>query len=511
MNLIHEILQNLSSQEIKRVRAQLKHGVHDFEKVGKLFDLITRFPDESEDFYAHKLYKKEADNSFRVTKARLKRQLEEVLLHDKSLREYEAEYISAYLLTRKKLLQGEILMGRGAIASSKNLLEQVITTARKFFFLEELYEASFLLFRHACNSMNSHELSKEVEALTELNTTRSKVEIAAIWYYQLSGKLASTTLQEYHEFEQAKNLVSELGVIWKETQVPITGFYYFKTLSYYAQITFDFDHAKSASETLLSLVRKEPALLSRQREAAALLQLAEVELRSGRSAAANQYVQETLSLYQPGEINYLITLETAFRVAFYEAEVDQCKELLSQAKEHPAYSGSRLRLGKWKYFEAAYAVQQKKHKEALMLLNEAVPVLADKSGWNIAFRLLEIIALFEAKETDLLEAKVENLKQFAKRNLEDNVLSRARFLVDLMTEWHKVNFAFEPTGQRYISLRKEHPKPWEEIAFHPSAFELIRFDVWLLEKGGVQNILKDYPTKSFNASFTDEYLKENPS
>ena len=60
MNLIHEILQNLSSQEIKRVRAQLKHGVHDFEKVGKLFDLITRFPDESEDFYAHKLYKKEA-------------------------------------------------------------------------------------------------------------------------------------------------------------------------------------------------------------------------------------------------------------------------------------------------------------------------------------------------------------------------------------------------------------------------------------------------------------------
>ena len=51
---------------------------------------------------------KAPDNTFRVTKSRLKRMLENIVLNDKSLTGYQSPAINARLQVQKKLLQGEI-------------------------------------------------------------------------------------------------------------------------------------------------------------------------------------------------------------------------------------------------------------------------------------------------------------------------------------------------------------------------------------------------------------------
>lgn len=479
MELIRDILQKLSNQEIKRLKSYIKNNSHEFEKVGKLFDLVIKYTAEDENFFARKLYQKDAENSFRVTKARLKRLLEEVLIGEKSLKEYEAEYITAQLNVKKRLLQGEILMGRGAYLASRNLLEQVIVTAKKYNFQDELYQASMLLFRHTCTSLTANELSREVENLKQLSYVAARIHEAGILYYQLSGLLASTTLRKASEFRDARKTIDTLELIWKETHSPLAGFYYLKTAIYYTQITYEYTEARRHCQELLDLVRSSPALKSKQREGAALLQLSEVCLRGEELSRADTFIRATLSLYQPDELNYLIALETAFRIAFFRKDMDECSRILHEAGLHPALNLSKLRAGRWKYFEAAFAFRSGKYKECMKLLNEATPVMADKLGWNIAFRLLEIMSLYEAGQKDLIETKIENIRQFAKRNKHDNEFTRAWLLVELLNVWHKNEYDFEQAGTYIQKVLGRIEDYHGKVPFNPASFELIRFDLWI--------------------------------
>lgn len=481
MDLIRDILQKLSSQEIKRLKAQIKNNPHEFEKVGYLFDLVLKYPEKKEDFFALKLYGKEAENSFRVTKARLKRMLEDVLIGEKSLKEYDADYIIAQLTVKKRLLQGEILMGRGAYLASKNILEQVIALARKYNFIDELFHAQLLLFRHNCTSLNASDLTKEVEELKNLSQQAASLHEAGVLYYQLSAHLATTTLKKSSEFKEARKIMDRLKSIWDFTHAPMAGFYFLKIAIYYSQITSEFKEARIYGQQLLELVRNEPALKSKQREGAALLQMSEICLRAGEFSRAQTFSKATLNVYQKDEINYLISLETAWRIAFMQNDLNQAIDLLNAADQHPGMQLSKMRAGRWKYYHAVMAFKQHNYKKCILLLNEATSVMSDKLGWNIAFRLLEIMAIFESGQTDIIDTKIENFRQFVKRNKHDDEYARAALLTDLLNVWHKNNYDFKAAGnfirEGILKIKAYHSK----VPFNPASFELIRFDNWIEE------------------------------
>jgi len=479
MELIRDILQKLSSQETKRLKFTLKNNAHEFEKVGKLFELILKYPDKDEDFFAHKLYRSDASNSFRVTKARLKRMLEDVLISEKSLKDYEAEYIIAHLTVKKRLLQGEILMGRGAYLASKNLLEQVISISKKYHFQDELFQANMLLFRHSCTSLTSNELSREVESLSTLSLHAAQIQEAGILYYQLSGLLASTTLKKASEFKDARKTMERIRQIWEQTGSPLAGFYFLKIAIYYTQITYEYTQARKHCQELLELVRTAPALKSKQREGAALLQLSEVCLRGAELHRAETFSKATLNLYKPDELNYLIALETAFKIAILREDLKRCSEIIAQAIGHSALHLSKLRAGKWSYFDSVLAFKQNNFKQCMLKLNEATPVMADKLGWNISFRLLEIMALYESGQKDLIDTKIENIRQFVKRNKHDAEFTRASLLVDLLMVWHKNEYCFlkaETYIRKVLSRIKDYHS---KVPFNPASFELLRFDLWI--------------------------------
>ncbi|MEO1451574.1 MAG: hypothetical protein AAFV07_18740 [Bacteroidota bacterium] len=162
MQLIYDIVKKLKNQEIRRIRQQINQSSFEYEKMGKLFKLVTRYGEKEEAFYAQKLYQKPPDNTFRVTKSRLKRMLENVLLNDKSLKDYPA-VISARLQARKRLLQGEILLGRGAYLAARNILQQVAASARNHELYEEEFQAEMLLYRNQSIRSSVREFSKQTD------------------------------------------------------------------------------------------------------------------------------------------------------------------------------------------------------------------------------------------------------------------------------------------------------------------------------------------------------------
>ena len=258
MRLIYDIVKKLKKQEIRHIRHVIKHASFEYEKMGKLFELVTRYEEREESFYSQKLYGKEPDNTFRVTKSRLKRMLENVVLNDKSLTGYSSESINAQLQAKKKLLQGEILMGRGAYEASKNLLLQVVATARKYAFHHEQFLAELLLYRNHSVRTSAKEFEKNTEELLALNTRYAGINEAIILHYSISNVLANLTVED-EGLQEVREKVDRMQVIAELTAHPLVKNLYYQSEIAYLQVSGQYDDALDFCKKYLDLVNEDPS------------------------------------------------------------------------------------------------------------------------------------------------------------------------------------------------------------------------------------------------------------
>lgn len=482
MELIYEILKKLKNYELRQIRNYLKASPFEYEKVGKLFELVTKNADKDEDFFSEKLYGCPADNTFRVTKSRLKKILEDVILNEKSLTDYSAEHVNAALQSKKRLLQGEILLGRGAYASSKNLLMQVISTSKKFSLHNEEFWSAMLLHRNQSINMSVREFQKSTTDLLKLNEINFRVNEAAILHYSITNTLTQRSLKE-DELREMDERIRQIERISEETGSALARYYFLLSRVLYLQYTYDYAEAVRFGEEYLKLVKDEPSVRSAQRQGSAMFQLTESYMRKGDLKLAEVKAQETLKRFSPEETNYLIVLGTAFQVAFFQEKWAEAADFIQRAFAHPRFQASAFRAATWHYFHSCVLLKTGKVSEALRALNDATPLLSDKMGWNLTFRMHEIIVLHEAGLFDLLESKIQNMRQFVKRTQRDSELYRPMKLIQILMEWHKNGLDVKRTlvsAQKQLDELADYHKT---IPFDPSSGELIRFETWLKSKG----------------------------
>ncbi len=484
MRLIYDIVKKLKKQEIRHIRHLIKHASFEYEKMGKLFELVTRYEERDESFYSQKLYGKEPDNTFRVTKSRLKRMLENVVLNDKSLTGYNAESINARLQAKKKLLQGEILLGRGAYEASKNLLLQVVATARKYEFHHEQFLAELLLYRNHSVRTSAKEFEKNTEDLLALNTRYAQINEAVILHYSISNTLSNLTVED-EGLEAVRHKVDRMKVITELTAHPLVKNFYYQSEIAYLQVAGQYPIALDFCKKYLELVNEDPSQHSLQRIAAANVHLAQVSLRLHLIADAERYANAALAIYSPEEINSLKVLELSFRIAFHAADFAKAQSHIDTALRHPQFEASRMLAAKWHYFHACLLFKMRKYREAYMKLNDTSPLLADKYGMNLYIRMLEIMIMYELDNFDLMETKILNMRQFVKRTQRTQESHRPISLVKVMMKWHKNNYDFQKT----LAGTKSQLKELNAMqALNPPGNpdqELIQLETWMRAHAGV--------------------------
>ncbi|GAB4402468.1 MAG: hypothetical protein OHK0039_00520 [Bacteroidia bacterium] len=484
MDLIYDIVKKLRKQEIRQIKQLIRQSPFEYDKMGKLFDLVTRHDMQEESFYAQKLYGKEPDNTFRVTKSRLKRIMENVLLNDKSLSGYP-EAITTKLQIRKRLLQGEILLGRGAYIAAKNLLLQVIAAAQKYDLYDEHFEAELLLARNLSVRTPVKEYEKHTQKLLQINRLKASIHEAQILYYSISNLLLNKVLKPDQKDEVRKQIDQMKGIA-DETHHPQVLNLYFLAEIYYLQIDSRDQEALAVCQQYVVLLQREPTLYSKQRLAVAYGHLAQVNLRLGRNAEARHFATQALSMFSPEEMNYLRGLELCFIIAYHDRAYDEAHTLIEQARTHPEFDTSRLSVARWHYFQACLYFGRGAFQEAYHALNETTPLLADKYGTNLNIRLLEIMIMYEMAHLDLLEAKILNMRQFIKRTQKNEELRRPKLLLRLLARWHKHQFDFAKTIEESATdLRALDRMPGGSVLHNPS-IDLVRLEDWMKEKAARQ-------------------------
>lgn len=473
MKLVYEILQKLRSQEIRQLKDRFKHGSFEHEKVGTLFDLVTQYDQRDESFYSQELYGKEPDNTFRVTKSRLKRMMENVLLSDKSLTTYRSKAIVTRLQLRKKLLQAEILLGRGAYQAGKNLLQNIISTAKKSDLLEEAYQAERLLYRNLNIRMGVKDYQKLTERLLSSNQLLMTIEEARILYYSVANLLQNQTLKE-EEKENVRQTIDRLADLAGQTRHPQVQHLYYLSEVYYQQIDEADEQALDFCLQYLELIQQNEHLYTPQREAVAYGQLAQVHLRLLRLEEAASYAGKILKMFSKVEINYLRSLELCFVISFFDENWPLATEYLQEALSHPEFETAPHLAARWHYYEACLLFRQKKYQPAYLKLNDTTALLADKQGMNLYIRILEIMLLFELGHMDLLETKIVNLNQFVKRaQLQKQI--RPKSLMSILGQWHRHHFDFTR-----IDLNKDSVDPDLQKG---TTEELIKLEDWMAGHG----------------------------
>ncbi len=481
MDLIYDIYQKLKNHEIRQIRNYLNASPFEFEKVGKLFELVTRYKDKEEEFFSKKLYERAPDNTFRVTKSRLKRILEDVILNDKSVTDYDTAYVNAQLQGKKRILQGEILLGRGAYMASKNLLLQVVANSRKFSLHNELFWAEMLLHRSKSINLSVKEFEKSTEKLRELNQNNYLVNEAAILHYAVTNVLTHTSLKD-DQLSEISQKIDQIQKIVQTTKSPLANYYFLLSKILFLQYTYNYSEALKYCKLQLELIRREPSVRSKQRLGSAFFQLTETSLRKGDLKEAQKFVDETMGHFSKEETNYLIVAGTAFRIAFFAEDWKKADEIIQEAMSHPRFGASPFRMAIWHYNQSCLLFKTKRISEALRALNEATPLLGDKVGWNLTFRLHEIMLLFEAGLLDVLETKILNMRQFVRRTQKNSEMYRPMKLIQILIEWHKNSLDVKKTLQSAKRQLADLNEFHQNVPFDPSTGELLRLENWLEAK-----------------------------
>ncbi len=482
MELIYDILKKLKKFELRLIRNHLNASPFEYEKVGKLFDLVTRYKDKEEEFFSQKLYNSPPNNTFRVTKSRLKRMLEDVVLQDKSLTGYNAPFINAKLQAEKRLLQGEILLGRGSYQASKNLLQQVVSTTKKYSLHSERYHAEMLLHRSQSINMSVREFQKRTDQLLELNKVNFQVNEAAILHYSVMNFLTRMSKSDPDILKEIEEKIDRIRMVSESTQSPLARYYYLLSNTLFLQYNFRFQEAMQFCKMHLELVQNEPSVHSKQRLGSAYFQLTETSLRGGNLEEAQINVDQTLSFFSKEETNSLIVLGTAFRIAFHAKNWEKAETIIQQALEHPRFEASEFRAAIWHYYRTCLLFSTDRVRESLHALNDATALLADKEGWNQTFRLQEIMILFECELYDLLETKILNMRQFIKRTQKDSNLYRPMKLIQILMEWHKNSLDIRTTVKGIQRQLRDLQSYHKDIPFDPATGELIRLENWMENK-----------------------------
>ncbi|MFN0201895.1 MAG: hypothetical protein ACKVTZ_10255 [Bacteroidia bacterium] len=481
MNLIYEIYKKLKSQEIRVLKHQIKSSPFEYEKVGKLFELVTQFDEQSEDFYAQKIYGKNPDNTFRVTKSRLKRMMENVVLNDKSLSGYSVPIINIQLQLKKKLLQSEILIGRGAYKSGKSLLMQCINIAQKYELHQEYFQAEFLMYRLTSIRSPLKDFEKQMQLLQHWNQKNYAIYEALISHYYINNILLHRSPNPT-QLANIRTQLNRIQEIAQQAQHPLTWNAHYLSEIYYLQIIGQFADAFDFCEKYLQLIQANPTYYPKGRLAGVYIQLAQVALQLERSEVANEYAEKAMEMFSPDEMNYLLTLELQFRIAFYDKDYERAEKIITQAFAHPSFHTAKMREAQWHYLQACLYFSQGNMKLANKALMKTDPLLSDKQGWNLYVRILDIMVMFELSLFDPLDAKILALRQFIKRANPHNQMQRFGLLLKIMREWYNTGYDFMKTERKVRPYLQELQTYHEADPFRVTGMELIRFEKWIEEK-----------------------------
>ena len=466
----------LDINDVKLVKKYFSNA-GEAEKRLQLFELIRNGCEEAQ--IASQLAV--SSEALRKLSGRLQQDLLNLILFRGGSGRTDAPYRQAEIDCRKLLLQGDILLKKGATATGIKLLQKAARLAEKHELPTEGVLIDDILRTHFGFRKGLKAYEKYSEQLAGKLALMKQVLDAKEMNQRILLPRMFSRKENAEDIELAAKTYKALEQSFEETGSPNIGYYYFLTSLFYHDFQQNWEEAHKVALGFRALIKKEAAIYSRNRMANANLQLANIQMQRYEFEEAAFYASEATALSKSGLNNELTSMEFWFMGLFMDNQLEEATEVINKAFVHPKIKATPFTESKWLFLRAALHFKMKKFESSQRDLLQDSALMKDKSGWLFGHKLLEILCLAEMEEFTLIEFRLESMRKLHQQR-KGTHSERLSLIIRVLSELVKTDFDYRETLDKRQGELEKLTLGKEMYFWNPLGFEIIRFDSWFQTK-----------------------------
>lgn len=482
MKNLKPIVKVLMPGEIRVIRHFFKLNSNAEErKRGELFELILKNPNLTDEKAAKKLYSAKPNSAYSHLKARLKRDILNVLyLHDGS-KKAVSPHFKAIIESRKMLNQAFLLRTRGAFNEATQLLKNASEMAKKFelpaeevMIKQTLREMTHRIKSEKVLADYNQDINRNVELLGEL----MKVEEFS---YMITYPALFKTNNKLNDPDYKNQMIEELKASFEKTGFAKIGLWYYLIGIELATKQRESKKALALSLEFVKLVEKSPSIYTKNNWAGVNMTVANALINNLEYERAIGYSRIAVKNFPKGLMNELTATESLFFAQFRSKHYDDAHTTIDAAFIHPRLKANKFFHSKWLYLRANLQFMEGNHDKAMKTLNQDTELTKDKSGWLLGYRLLEILIMIERHDYEWVDFKIDSFRKLLQRQKDENI-HRIKLILTILNTLHKSNYDFEETSIDESKNYKTLKRAEGDLYWNPMGFEVVRFDEWFEAK-----------------------------
>lgn len=476
------VVKALTPGEVRLVRHfyKLKSNAEE-RKRASLFELIMNNSEVTDIKAAKKLYNSKPNSAYSHLKARLRKDLLNILFLQDGTKKFESPTFRAQFEVLRMLNQAFILKSRGAYNEASTILNSASELAEEY----EL-PAEQVLIKQFSRTMiyvirdekilagYNNSIKENIKFLDDLMQVEE-------FSYVVSVPSLFTTNKKVSNPEYRNEMMEYLRSTFEKTGSPKIGFWYYMTEVERQTKLRNNEKALGLSLKFLKLVKESPSIYSDTNWAGVNMTVAGILIHSAEYRRAVGYARTAVKYFTAGLMNELMATETLFFGQFRNKDYEDAHQTIDKIFHHPRLKTNKFYHAKWLYFRANLEFMEERYDDAMRTLNKDTELTKDKSGWLLGYRLLEMLIMIEKEDYEWVDFKIDSFRKLLERQKGQNI-QRAKLIHTILNSLVKSNFDFEETSIEESRNYKALIKAQDELYWDPMGFEVIRFDEWFGNK-----------------------------
>lgn len=492
MEELHSLLHSLSRAQIRLLRNYLTCFSSRGESEAKTLLLVefllksTSCVPTVEDC-SMVVYDTPADAKILKLKSRLKGKILDSLLLDINL-DKKALLDKSELMTvklRKKIAQLNYLFFKhGAKPLVKQMLDEIVVLSKQYEYYSGLVEA--LRFKKNFKGFRIGEkefftIKKEMEFYVACSNAVTKAQDCYYLMIMRTNFQANVNPKSIQSF--LRESIGDLKKEYEYTQSANVGYYLKYLEQSYFENSKDYYSAREACLEQLAIVNNNVSVYRKQRVGIIYDNLAQYDILLGQYERAINNAVAAQKHFIKKSTNYFVSKEVEFYALFYSGLYARAKSASSVLLSAVPFQSGDFRNAKYSFFRANVLFIQGEVREAFKLLNKKLELSKDKSGWEIAIRILTVMCHIEQEDYDYVTQLIDSLRRHIDRQgKQSEIKERDKLIVKVLQQMSKRGFAQGQVSEKEIHLLRQLAGNDKKCKWEPLTPELIPFHEWAVKK-----------------------------
>jgi len=448
-----------------------------------LFELIEAGKAATDEIARKALDGARSSSAYSHLKSRLREDILNILLLQEAPKRIAQANRAAVFECWKKLAQAYVLIFRGAKQEGAHILKSAADLAERY----EL-SAEIVLIKHVTREALYN--FTDVKQLNAINTDIRKN--LSVWTDVLRSEELSYIMTLPHLYENTAQTqepgadlrtIGELKTLYEKSGTSRIGFWYYLAYIEYCTNNREFSKALTAGLDFLKLVETSPSVQSKNNLAGVNQTIGSTYIELRNFTAAIKHLTEAVGLFPIAGLNRLVCLQLLFQASMANKEYEQAMGYVKISLQHAAIGKREHLLPQWLFMQACAEFLANDVAASFKTLNKNGYIVKQPDGWNIQFRLLEMMQLIEMKDEDWLEFKLDATRKFLTRHKALDT-PRVRAAVDIISNLLRKKLNFDELSEKSLRQLNSCIEEKENYQWQPAGTEMVRFDYWLQKWSG---------------------------